>query len=177
MSQSQATEKRVLAIDPTSRGFGYAVLEGPERLIDWGVVQVRDDKESACLKRIERLIERYVPDVIVLEDSPRSRRCARVRQLIDRIRQLADNKRIPARSFSRSKIRRAFAPFGAVTKSQIAAQIAKLFVELAPHLPGVRKIWRSEDGRSAIFDAVSLALTLFHRLQRRKAGEQESSAT
>lgn len=37
------TLKRVLAIDPNSRGFGFAVLEGPDRLIDWGVVHVRAD--------------------------------------------------------------------------------------------------------------------------------------
>jgi hypothetical protein len=37
---SPANEKRVLAIDPTHRGFGYVILEGPERLIDWGTRHV-----------------------------------------------------------------------------------------------------------------------------------------
>jgi len=32
---------RVLAIDPSTRGFGFAVLEGPSRLIDWGVKETR----------------------------------------------------------------------------------------------------------------------------------------
>ncbi len=30
-------DERVLAIDPNSRGFGFAVLEGGARLIDWGI--------------------------------------------------------------------------------------------------------------------------------------------
>jgi hypothetical protein len=34
MSSAPATEKRVLAIDPTHRGFGYVALEGSEHLID-----------------------------------------------------------------------------------------------------------------------------------------------
>jgi Holliday junction resolvasome RuvABC endonuclease subunit len=177
MNHSPTDQKRVLAIDPTHRGFGYAILEGPERLIEWGVVQVRESKDSQCLKRIQQLIERYAPEVIVVEDCTGKgcRRGARVHRLIEDVRQVTGRKRVPTRHFPRSMIRRAFEHLGAVTKSQIAAAIAKLFAELAPHLPPVRKIWKSEDERSAIFDAMSLALTLFHHLQRRNVGQHGSS--
>jgi len=30
-------ERRVLAVDPLSRGVGFAVLEGNDNLIDWGI--------------------------------------------------------------------------------------------------------------------------------------------
>ncbi len=71
-----AGDKRILAIDPASRGFGFAVLEGPRRLIDWGVKSARVDKDKRCLKLIEDLIERYEPDVIVEDYAGKgSRRC------------------------------------------------------------------------------------------------------
>ena len=32
--------QRIIAIDPTTKGFGFAVMEGPEDLIDWGIKEV-----------------------------------------------------------------------------------------------------------------------------------------
>ena len=55
----------MLAVDPTSRGFGFAVLEGPQDLIDWGVKQVRARKTSRSLKAIQELMQRYRPEMIV----------------------------------------------------------------------------------------------------------------
>ena len=31
------TERRILAVDPISRGVGFAVLEGQDNLVDWGI--------------------------------------------------------------------------------------------------------------------------------------------
>src|SRR5579883_3024387 len=83
---------RVLAIDPCSRGVGYALFEGPKPpLIDFGVAQATREKNIESLRRIADLIRRYQPDVIALEDyaGDASRRCRRVRELIARIRRLA----------------------------------------------------------------------------------------
>ncbi len=159
-----AGDKRVLAIDPASRGFGFAVLEGPKRLIDWGVKSARVNKDKRCLKLIEDLIERYEPDVIVVEDyaGKGSRRCRRVRQLIEGILILAGKRRIKARSYSRRKVKTVFSRLGACNKHQMATAIAKQFPELAPRLPPARKPWMSEDYRMSIFDAVALALTFFY---------------
>ena len=52
MNSSESCEIRVLAIDPSMRGFGFAVLEGPDRLID-------DDKDRRSLKLIADLIDQY----------------------------------------------------------------------------------------------------------------------
>ncbi len=68
MNGSSTKVKRVLAIDPTTKGFGFAVMEGPEKLIDWGVKGVRGSKNSECLRLISGLIDQYQPDVIVVED-------------------------------------------------------------------------------------------------------------
>ena len=153
----------MLAIDPYTKGFGFAVLEGPERLIDYGVKKVKGDKNFACLKKFTGLIERYQPEVIVLENptGKGSRRGQRVQQLLKELLELAASKRIKVRSFSRLQIRKAFYSSCAFNKYQVASSIAKQFPELALRLPPVRKFWVNEDERMSIFDAIALALTLF----------------
>ena len=81
MSSTFTKEKRVLAIDPTTKGFGFAVMEGPERLIDWGVKGVKRSEKKRSLKLVADLIDQYQPDVILVEDclGKGSRRCQRVR--------------------------------------------------------------------------------------------------
>jgi hypothetical protein len=44
------------------------VLEGPDRLIDWGVKETRSDKNRRSLKLIAELIDCYQPRVIVVAD-------------------------------------------------------------------------------------------------------------
>ena len=61
-------EQRVLAIDPANRGFGYAVLEGPQSLLDWGVTGTRTTTTGDLAQHAETLIDTYEPDMIVVED-------------------------------------------------------------------------------------------------------------
>jgi Holliday junction resolvasome RuvABC endonuclease subunit len=160
MKHPSAKNQRVLAFDPYSNGFGFAVLEGPKRLIDYGVKKVKGDKNSACIRKIAGLIEHYQPEVIVLEDSTStgSRRCQRVQGLMQEISRLASSKKIKARSFSRVQIRKAVPASATSTKHQIARSITVLLPELAFRLPPPRKPWMTEDERMSIFDAVALAL-------------------
>lgn len=152
-----------MAIDPTSRGFGYAYFEGRFDLVDWGTKQIDAAENIRCIFQIRKIIQRFQPDVIVMED-PRgkgSRRCYRICRLIDSIRVLAAKHRIPTRCFSRGRVREVFAKYNAWTKFQIAIAVARQLPELEPQLPRYRKPWMSEDERMAIFDAVSLALTYY----------------
>ena len=55
MSRAYTKDIRVLAIDPSTRGFGYAVLEGPNRLIDWAVKETKVDKTRMTLKFVADL--------------------------------------------------------------------------------------------------------------------------
>jgi Holliday junction resolvasome RuvABC endonuclease subunit len=162
----------MIAIDPTSRGFGFVVFEGPERLIDWAVVETRKDKQEECLRRVAELMGRYRPDMLVLEDSTGrgSRRCPRVQKFINKVQRLAGKESIATRSFSRAKVRQAFSDSGAKTKYEIATVIAKRFPELALRLPPIRKPWMSEDDRMSLFDAASLAFALFSFTERRRHG-------
>lgn len=172
MNGTETDEIRVLAIDPTTRGFGFAVMEGPESLIDWGVKDAGSgNKNARCLELVSDLIEHYLPDTVVVEDfaDEGSRRSHRVQELIGRIEQLAAKRKIKVSCFSRSQTRVAFSRLGASTKHQIATAIAAALPELAPRLPPYRHPWMPEDYRMAVFDAVALALTFFHlEAQRQK---------
>ena len=68
MSRDYTKDTRVLAIDPSTRGFGFTVLEGPERLVDWGVKETKKNKNARSLELIEDLIDLYQPSVIAVED-------------------------------------------------------------------------------------------------------------
>src|SRR2546425_6495551 len=116
--------KRVLAIDPITRGFGFAVLDGPKLLVDWGVRATKPSPKPVerSLREIARLLESYGPDRIIVEDclEARSRRGRRSQRLIQHIGTLADERGVPVRRISRVGLRRAFAPDHARTKYQIA---------------------------------------------------------
>src|SRR5215510_13203187 len=170
MSHPHTSDPRVLAIDPSTRGFGFAILEGPDRLIDWGVKETKTDKKKRSLKLIAELMERYQPRVIVLEDfeGKGSRRCQRVGELIKDISKVALKRGIRVKSISRLKVKQAFSESGASNKQEIAVAIAKRFPELAPRLPRFRKPWMSEDYRMSIFDAVAFGVTFFHMPTNRK---------
>jgi len=62
MSKAQ----RVVGISPTSRGFGFAVLESPENLVDWGLAHVRPPEPQKVAVRGAELLERHQPDLLVL---------------------------------------------------------------------------------------------------------------
>ena len=161
MIHKRSSAELVLAVFPSTRGFGYAVFEGPKSLVDWGVKGVHStQKNSESLKRIRELLTFYRPDVLVLEDYEGlgSRRAKRVEALIKSMAAHATREGMSTASFSRAEVR---ASFGLTAKRQIAEAIARDFPELEPRLPPVRKIWMSEDRRMNIFDAAALAMTFF----------------
>jgi hypothetical protein len=151
--------RRVLAVDPTSRGFGFVVLEGPERLVDWGLKCIRRNKEEATLLAVAGLIELYVPDVLVLEDyeDRGCRRRERVRRLLHLLRAIAEEGHVSTRLVSVAHVKAYFAAEGATTKYAIAGLLVARFPGLARHRPKFRKAWMSEDERQAIFDALAFA--------------------
>jgi len=166
MNNSFKETIRVLAISPTSGGFGFVIFEGPERLIDWGLKTARDETNARCVRLVADLLTHYVPDVLVIEDTNkmnlgwwRWRRGRRVTDLLTRIVRLAARRNIECRRVSRATPKTLVAPLEPMTKHQIANAITNLLPELAPSLPKPRKPWMSEDSRMSIFDAAALALS------------------
>lgn len=156
------TPTRIFAIDPTTKGFGYAVFELPFRLVEWGLARIAGEKHAGAVLRFEQLLARFRPDAVVLEDAeaPGSRRQPRVRRLIEALTKLARERGIAVYTLARSAVLKCFSsPEGVATKQSIAKHLAESFPELAGQLPPPRKLWQTEHERMSIFDALSLAVT------------------
>jgi Holliday junction resolvasome RuvABC endonuclease subunit len=157
---------RILSIAPSTRGFGFAVLEDKDTLMDWGVKTVQGNKNANSLAKVEELIAHYQPGVLVLQDTEGSRRSVRIKALSRKIIAMAATREVSVKLFSQERVRRTFFADGQGTKHAVAEIIAKRFPEeLASRLPPKRKPWMSEDYRMNIFDAV--ALILVFRLKKR----------
>lgn len=171
MGKRQHRERLILAIYPTSRGFGFVVFEGRHRPIDLGTKDARADKNQIVLAKAGELMSWFRPDMLILEDANAagSRRADRIRHLHQQLVALAKSRDISVREFARSDVKAAFASRDASSKYEIAQAIAREVPDLAPWLPPPRKIWESEDPRLCIFDAASLALTFYDTEENRRA--------
>ncbi len=159
---------RVLAIYPGIRGVAYAVLEGPQSLIDWGLRRVTvtgSDKNDKALTHISQLMEQFRPSFLAIESLKRSRRNARLQDLLLEAVVIAAKRRIRLRAVTRTQAQEALSPNAAITKYQMAHLIAGHFPELVPRLPRFRKTWMREDPRMDLFDAVALALAFYSRVR------------
>lgn len=156
---------RVMGIHPTARGFGWVVFEGPFRPIDWGLVSARKDKNATCLKRLDGLLARFAPEVLVLEayDRESSRRARRIARLGASVQRAADLRGVESAVYHRAQVREAFAETGAKTRRDIAEAVARHLEAFRHRLPPPRKPWDSEDAREALFAAAALVLT-HHRM-------------
>ena len=168
MNLSPMETKRSLAIDPTSKGFGFAVLESPATLIDWGVRHASEDKNRRSLEKVSELIDRYQPDVLVVERTTAKgcRRRLRARQLIEDLPGLALEHGLRTKRVSRRRAQLCFYKTGSATKRQVAVALTERFPELEPHLPPMRKPWMSEDERMSIFDAVAFGYASYESWRR-----------
>ena len=163
MSEQEIQHTRVLALDLGTRGLGYAVMEGPQQLIDWGVQEVRTNKATITLAKSRHLLDRYQPDVLVLEDYAfvDKRRPDRVRVMATKVKEETMTTGAIVRSFTRSKVKEAFVGTEAVTRHEIAKVLTRWFPELVGRLPPKRKPWMPEHPQMGLNDAVALAMTYF----------------
>jgi hypothetical protein len=158
-------DSRILAIDPTTRGFGFAVLEGPDQLVDWGVKSLKKKSCQEHFEKVQKLIECYSPTTIVFMHPNNSRRCPRIKDLLNALADLrGDTPRLRCRMVPRATIFKIFRRLGAKTKHDIALKLALYFPELQQCMPKYRKPWMSEDYRMNIFDAVCLAFACFFQI-------------
>jgi len=153
----------VLALHPSSRGFGWVLFEGPLSPFDWGTAHIRDEKNRRSLQAIEALLDRYHPSVLVLEvfESASSRRAPRIRNLCESAIVQAEARSIEACLYSREQIHAALGARGARTRHGIAVLIADHLEMLRYRLPPPRKIWIGEHPSLALFSAAACGLAYY----------------
>lgn len=156
----------VLAVHPSATGMGWTAFEGPLSVHDWAVFTAKLDKNAKCLAKLDALLRRFEPAVLVLEmfkDGPR-RRTARVRKLCRDMVKLAAARGVHVEIYGRDEVAAGFSQFGAGTREDIAAAVSFMVEGFEHRLPPHRRAWMSEDPRMALFTAAALALT-HYRLQ------------
>jgi Holliday junction resolvasome RuvABC endonuclease subunit len=162
MNQTPIKNSRIIAVTLSSRGLGYVVMEGQDVFIAHGNKVVEGgDKNVKSFDWVEKLIARYQPGVLVLQDvaAKGSRRASRIKSLHGQIVKLARKHKIQVKLISGKQVRSLLLGNPKGTKQEMAEMLAKQFPdELASCLPPKRKPWKSEDCRMDIFDAVALAV-------------------
>jgi hypothetical protein len=153
----------ILSIDLRPQRFGYAIFEGPRRLIDWGACfYPPGGKQGAVVagRKVAGLIKVFVPSVIVVKKVlHKSRNSEGVQPILRAIRREASIQSIPVCFVSRTDVRQAFRIFGGETKYEIACVLTGIFHELLWRLPPARTFYKGEHPAMSIFDAVSLGFT------------------
>ena len=155
---------RILAIAPLSRGLGYAVMEGPDKLIACGNKAILRDKNAGALAWAIRFNRFYQPDVLVLPNvtAADTRRSVRIKTLHRQIVAWAGKQQLKVRLVSVTQVRGKLLGDVKATKFAVAQMLAEKFpVELGTRLPPKRRAWMSEDPRMDIFDAVGLAVAFW----------------
>src|SRR5690349_730030 len=98
----------VLSVYPNTRGFAFILFEGPLSPVDWGVKELRGRrKHSRCVASIVTILDRYQPDIIVLQDtSPTgTHRSRRVTKLNAAVARLGSSRAMPVYAYSREEVR------------------------------------------------------------------------
>jgi Holliday junction resolvasome RuvABC endonuclease subunit len=161
---------RILAIAPSTRGFGYAVIRDLNTLADWGMKWAKRDKNRTCLVKVNDLIAHFEPHFIALEDmsAKGSRRPVRIRNLTKQIIAAVKRQNIHMAVFTRQQMKQAYLPDGKGTRYDLSKVMAERFLdELGDLLPPKRRTSMVEHPRMAMFDAVALALMIRSRTLNR----------
>ena len=165
MSGIQRT--RTIAVDPAGKGFAFAVLEGSEGLIDWGLARVWSTSDHEWLARVDDLFDRSDPRLLVIEKTLDSRRSPRAKRLLEKVTGGALDRKMAIVSTTRGQVLSAFG--GVTNKWDLAVEVAKWFPELTPRLPKKRERWQNEDQRVRIFEATARALVVLRDLEEQAA--------
>ena len=148
---------RLLSIDLTAKGFGFALLDAKRGLLDWGFSAVPASDNSVFMTRVIAKIARGGPTAIVLENFTPTKGRENALRRRDMVMALATDRRLGVCHVSRTIVRRIL---GVNTKVEIAQQLAGKFPELQSRMPPERRRWMNEDERMHIFDALSFALAV-----------------
>jgi len=161
MTWADTRREIVLAIYPSSRGFGWIALEGPFAVVESGLHQATKDKNAGCVRALDRLIRRIKPSALVLEafDKRSSVRSGRIRRLCLSFVTLAADRGLELAVYTRDEVRAAFASVEAYTRDETAEAVAKALPAIAHRLPKKRGAGDSEDKRLSVFNAAAVALT------------------
>ncbi|MDR3413258.1 MAG: hypothetical protein P4L87_20280 [Formivibrio sp.] len=166
MNQTISEKVRMLAVALTARGFGYCAMED-NVMLECGKKKAKgnkDAKNTQAVSKIEKLMNQFLPDVLVLQDvnAAQCRRAPRIKALHRQVVGLAEKHKCKVTLCSGTQLRITLVGDAKGTKHEMAEMLARKFpAELGGRLPPIRRAWDNEDGRMDMFDAVGLAVVFW----------------
>jgi hypothetical protein len=146
--------------------LGFAVFEGPPKLLVWGIHKYGGTKQrlrDAVEKRILSLLDFHDPSILVIRQirvhSPKTSR--QLSHIINTIRTEAKRRSVDVHILSAVVVKKFFARSGQTTKQEIASILAEWFEDIAWKLPDKKKAWQSERHNMVIFDALGTGVAFF----------------
>lgn len=153
------TEVRVVGLDPTSRGWVFAVVETSIGLVDHGLLRVRS--AEAWREHALAVVRRFDADALAIADPDRSRFRREALAVLRLVQDLHVTKEIPVVTVDVYAHRRRLK---LPTKRHAAEHLVSKYPELAGRMPRQRKPWMSEDWSMNVFDALLVAEFALHEL-------------
>ena len=157
--QLRIYDPRILALDLRARRFGYAVFEGPRRLLDSGTranVAGRPEESGTSARALSEFLKLWSPATIVIKKQRWE--LASEWAIREALLNQAKARSIDIRLLDQTQLNYRFRQLGCSTKEDVAEVLAKIFPELIWTLPPKRKVWESEHPRMSVFDAIALGL-------------------
>lgn len=152
----------ILALYPNSIGIGYACLQVPERIYDFGVTKVSPMTNRKLLRRAEKFMDYHRPKIVLIRETGASWNSQRVDKLIRAIETLAGEKDLKVFRYSQDQVREVFEVFGCHSKYEMAEKIISMLPDLNCRRPKAHKWYEKEDYNMGLFNAVGLAITHVH---------------
>jgi hypothetical protein len=148
-------DKRIVALEIRRSCFGYAVFEGPKRLIDWGVTSPSPLNRATyrVQSRINWLLKHLPPVAVVVKVSRLEGHHSQILQLI---KKEAESRLIPVHVVSLNELRHVFSIFSVRNNDDIAEVLTRIFPELLFRLPRKRRPWLKEARAMIVFGAISV---------------------
>lgn len=153
----------MLAISACSKGWGFALLERPDRLVDYGLIKVRPWSKQQVARKLADLLRKSqattlaVRDLTGLPSGPRTlwtnREAVRV----------ATAQAAKVRIIGSKEL---VAAFGTRTVRDLTVEVCNRYPELEPRNPPPRRPWMAQDERLHLFVATALADLLQERVMR-----------
>lgn len=157
----------VLALDVHNRLVGYAVFEGPENVLDYGVKRFRGGADATRIPlgiKIARLLAQWHPHSVVLKPGYRGRAAHNAK--IIQAQALSFGAQVHFIPYH--AIENVFPPLN--NKYEKAHFLAGSLGPLTTRLPQKRKPWESEHYQLNVFEAAALGVAYFQRLGKLAAG-------
>ncbi len=160
--RSVKNNSTILALYPNQWGIAYALFHSVKDIVDCGVAYVQPACNIRAKKRVQKYLDFYEPDIVLLRDSG-EQAGKRMKKLVNKIEDVAKDRGLKIHRFSRTLIREVFSGYNAYTKYEISKVLIKAYPDLKKYAFPERKKWLSENHRAGIFDAVSMGLTYYLR--------------